>query len=125
MPENAMPDSFIVTVVSGGFETDLEIPSRLTFSEMKEKLLEILKILGGREFQDWRACSLLHRGRALADGETLAGVGAFDGARLPAERNQYSERSRAAWFCRGHNARGCGIDDRRMEGGDSKWQTSR
>jgi hypothetical protein len=88
MPENHMPDRFIVTVASGNFEADLEIPSRLTFSEMKEKLLEILKILGGEEFQDWRACSLLHGGRMLAGCETLASVGAFDGARLTAERNQ-------------------------------------
>jgi hypothetical protein len=83
-----MPDSFIVTVVSGDFEADLEIPSRMTFSGMKEKLLEILKILGGKEFQDWRACSLLHRGRMLTGGETLASAGAFDGSRLMAERNQ-------------------------------------
>ncbi|MDR3354491.1 MAG: EsaB/YukD family protein [Synergistaceae bacterium] len=88
MPENPMPDSFIVTVASGRFEADLEIPSRLTFSDMKEKLLEILKMLGGKEFQDWHACSLLYRGRMLTDSETLASVGAFDGARLMAERNR-------------------------------------
>ncbi|MDR1376340.1 MAG: EsaB/YukD family protein [Synergistaceae bacterium] len=82
MPENSMPDSFIVTVVSGNFEVDLEIPSRLAFAEMKDKLLEILKTLDEKEFQDWRACSLRHRGHLLADGETLASVGAFDGARL-------------------------------------------
>jgi hypothetical protein len=82
-----MPDRFIVTVASGDFEADLEIPSRLAFAEMKEKLLEILKILGGKEFRDWRACSLRYRGRLLADEETLASAGAFDGARLITERS--------------------------------------
>jgi hypothetical protein len=86
MPDNPMPDRFIVTVVSGDFEADLEIPSRLTFGEMKEKLLEILKMLGGKEFRDWRECSLRCKGRILADGETLASAGAFDGAQLSATR---------------------------------------
>ncbi|MDR1132514.1 MAG: EsaB/YukD family protein, partial [Synergistaceae bacterium] len=70
------------------FEADLEIPSRLAFADMKDKLLEILKILDGHEFREWSACSLRHRGRILADGETLADVGAFDGARLAAERKR-------------------------------------
>jgi hypothetical protein len=85
MPENSMPDSFIVTVASGRFEADLEIPSRLAFADIKDKLLEILKILDEHEFRDWSAFSLRHRGRILADGESLADIGAFDGARVAVE----------------------------------------
>jgi hypothetical protein len=84
MPENPMPDKFIVTVVSGDFEVDLEIPSRTEFGEIKDKLLEILKVLNEKKFRDWQTCSLTYMGRVLADSETLASAGAFDGARLAA-----------------------------------------
>ena len=84
MPENPMPDSFIVTVVSemGNFEADIEIPSRLTFGEMKGKLLEILKTLNEDKFRGWRGCSLRYKGRFIAEDKTLAAVGAFDGSKL-------------------------------------------
>jgi hypothetical protein len=85
MPENPMPDKFIVTVVSGDFEADLEIPSRTASGEIKDKLLEILKMLDEKKFRDWQTCSLRCMGRILADSETLASAGAFDGARLTAE----------------------------------------
>ena len=88
MPGNPMLDSFIVTVASGRFEVDLEIPSRLAFADMKDKLLEILKILDRHAFREWCEFSLRYRGRILADGETLADIGAFDGARLSAEQKR-------------------------------------
>jgi hypothetical protein len=94
MPENSMPDSFIVTVASGKVEADLEIPSRLAFADIEDKLLEILKILDGQEFREWGAFSLRHRGRILAADETLAEVGAFDGARLVAERKRQTPNER-------------------------------
>ena len=83
---NEMPESFIVTVInaSGSFEADLEIPSRLPFAEMKGKLLEILKILDKQEFYDWQDCALQYKNRVLAEDETIADVGAFDGSRLVA-----------------------------------------
>jgi uncharacterized ubiquitin-like protein YukD len=91
-----MPDSFIVTVASGKFEVDLEIPSRLAFANIKDKLLEILKILDEHEFQEWGVFSLRHKGRILADDETLADIGAFDGARLAAEQKRQVPHERRA-----------------------------
>ncbi|MDR2175043.1 MAG: EsaB/YukD family protein [Synergistaceae bacterium] len=88
MPENPIPDKFIVTVVSGDFETDLEIPSQTAFGQIKEKLLMILKTLDEKNFRTGRTFSLLYKGRILADGETLASVGAFDGARLTVEEER-------------------------------------
>jgi hypothetical protein len=85
MPENPIPDKFIVTVVAEDFEADLEIPSQVAFEKIKDKLLKILKMLDGKKFQDWQTCSLCYRGRILADNETLAGVGAFDGTCLTVE----------------------------------------
>jgi FKBP-type peptidyl-prolyl cis-trans isomerase 2 len=85
MPENPIPDKFIVTVVSGDFEADLEIPSQAAFGEIKSKLLEILEMLDEKKFRAGRECSLRYRGRTLADSETPASVGAFDGARLTVE----------------------------------------
>jgi hypothetical protein len=83
-----MPDYFIVTITtaSGGFEVDLEIPSFVKFAELKDKLLEILKIMGGREFDGWRDYSLFHKNRPVAAGDTLAGAGIFDGSYLVAAR---------------------------------------
>ena len=63
------------------FEVDLEIPSQLPFAEMKGKLLEILKILD-RRFNSWQACALQFENHVLAEGETMADAGAFDGSRL-------------------------------------------
>ncbi len=83
-----MPEYFIVTLIDaeGRFETDLEIPSRLPFSDFKAKLLEILKIMGGRTFQNWSDYRLRFDTYALRGSDTLASVGAFDGSRLLAER---------------------------------------
>ena len=63
------------------FEVDLEIPSQLPFAEMKGKLLEILKILD-RRFRGWHGCALQFGSHVLAESETMADVGAFDGSRL-------------------------------------------
>lgn len=83
-----MPEYFIVTVADadGRFETDLEIPSRLPFRLFKGKLLEILKMMGGRSFQSWSDYRLRFKNYTLKDDDTLASVGAFDGSRLSAER---------------------------------------
>jgi hypothetical protein len=83
-----MPEYFIVTVTdaNGRFETDLEIPSRLPFSAFKDKLLEILKMMGGRAFQGWSDYRLCFRNSALRNGDTLADIGVFDGSLLSAER---------------------------------------
>jgi hypothetical protein len=83
-----MPDYFIVTITnaSGGFEADLEIPSFIKFAKLKGKLLEILKIMDGREFGGWRDYSLSHKNRPLAAGDTLGDAGAFDGSRLVVAR---------------------------------------
>ncbi|MDR1205680.1 MAG: EsaB/YukD family protein [Peptococcaceae bacterium] len=88
MASEAYPEAFIVTVSneSGSFNADLEIPSRLPFAAYKAKLLEILKILGGREFQSWRGYSLQFKERLLDAEDTLAHVGAFDGSRLTVRR---------------------------------------
>ncbi|MDR1299497.1 MAG: EsaB/YukD family protein [Oscillospiraceae bacterium] len=77
-----MPEYFIVTVSDGGFETDLEIPSGLPFSEFKGKLLEIMKILGAAGARSWGDHRLTFNGRPLRDSDTLASVGAFDGSLL-------------------------------------------
>jgi hypothetical protein len=61
---------------------DLEIPSELPFAEFKEQLLGILKFLGESEVRSGRDDRLLYKNRALAENETLARVGAFDGSRL-------------------------------------------
>ena len=82
MPENPIPDKFIVTVVSGEFEADLEIPSQVVFGKIKDKLLEVLKMLDEKKFRPGQVCSLRYRGRVLLDSETPASVGAFDGSRL-------------------------------------------
>ena len=83
-----MPEAFIVTITdsAGRFETDLEIPSLLTFSEFKAKLLEILKIMDGRVFGGYRDYRLVHKNRPLSAGDTLASIGAFDGSRLVAKK---------------------------------------
>ena len=83
-----MPEYFIVTVRDADrrFEVDLEIPSRLPFSAFKDKLLEILKIMGGRAFQGWNNYRILFKNYAMQDSDTLASLGAFDGSRLTAER---------------------------------------
>jgi hypothetical protein len=79
-----MPDSFIVNITNarGSFEADMEIPSFMTFSELKDKLLEILKILDEDEFRSWQDFRLYYRNRAIGDDESLARAGAFDGSRL-------------------------------------------
>ena len=79
-----MPEGFIVTITKtpGNFETDLEIPSQLTFAEMKGKLLEILKILDRREFHGWQDYALLHKNNVMSGIETLADIGAFDCSRF-------------------------------------------
>jgi hypothetical protein len=84
MPENPIPDKFIVTVVSGDFEADLEIPSQIAFGKIKGKLVEILEMLDEKKFPAGREFSLRYKGRILADDETLASAGAFDGSRLTA-----------------------------------------
>ena len=83
-----MPETFIVTIndSEGYFETDLEIPSQLTFSDFKTKLLEILKIMDSRAFAGFRDYKLLYKNRALFAGDTLASIGAFDGSRLVVQR---------------------------------------
>ena len=83
-----MPEAFIVTIsdAAGRFETDLEIPSHLTFSEFKAKLLEILKIMDGRVFGGFRDYKLVYKSRALSGSDTLASIGAFDGSRLVAQK---------------------------------------
>jgi uncharacterized ubiquitin-like protein YukD len=80
-----MPEYFIVTVTDGSFEVDLEIPSRLPFSEFKDKLLDILRIMGCRSIQDRSEYRLMFKNRALGGGDTLAIVGAFDGSLLKIE----------------------------------------
>jgi hypothetical protein len=85
-----MPETFIVTVTnaSGIFEVDLEIPSELPFAEFKEKLFGILKILGENELRSGEDYGLLYKNRVLAEDETLACAGAFDGSRLVAAKLQ-------------------------------------
>jgi hypothetical protein len=89
-----MPETFIVTIASvlGDFEIDLEIPSGLSFAEFKEKLLRILQILNEHEFQNWQDYCLLYKNRVLAETETLACVGAFDGSRLVVARRIPSQK---------------------------------
>jgi hypothetical protein len=79
-----MPDTSIVTIanVSGSFEVDLEIPVNLPFADFKEQLLGILKILDAHGYQGEEDCCLLFKNNLLAEKETLASVGAFDGSRL-------------------------------------------
>jgi hypothetical protein len=81
-------ETFIVTVAnaSGKFEVDLEIPSELPFADFREKLFDILKIMGESELRSGRDYCLFYKNRAIAEDETLAGVGAFDGSRLRATR---------------------------------------
>jgi len=79
-----MPECFIVTIadLSGTFEVDLEIPATMPFSDFKSKLLEILKIMGSREFLGWRDYALQYKNRVFRPDETLALAGAFDGSHL-------------------------------------------
>ena len=81
-----MPERFIVTIVCGSFETDLEIPARLPFGEWRQKLLEILKLTDARQFIGWQGLALSFNGRALLESDSLAQVGAFDGSVLNASR---------------------------------------
>jgi hypothetical protein len=79
-----MLDAYIVTVMdeTGTFEADLEIPSHISLDKWKDKILDILKILGGNQFLGWSGCEMIFKGRALSDNETLAQAGAFEGSRL-------------------------------------------
>jgi hypothetical protein len=79
-----MFNSYIVTVVdeTGTFEADLEIPSRIPSGKWKDKILAILKVLDGNRFQEWGGCAMIFEGRPLADNETLAQAGIFEGSRL-------------------------------------------
>ncbi|GHS95056.1 hypothetical protein AGMMS50276_09320 [Synergistales bacterium] len=81
-------DSFIVTLSVAShsdvsiFEVDLEIPSHLPFSELKNKMLEILRILDNDKFSGCRDYRLEFKERAIANDETMARIGAFDGSVL-------------------------------------------
>jgi hypothetical protein len=88
MDPSSVPDSFIVTVANEqwDFEADLEIPAFVSFAEFKDKLLEILKIIDGDKFRNWRDYCLRYKNHTLAGGDTLARVGAFDGSRLVAAK---------------------------------------
>jgi len=79
-----MPEKFIVTVASGSFAVDLEIPSGQTVGEYKQKLAEILQSLGGGMFSD---ITLTFNGRVIPEGKSLADVGAFDGSIIEVTRN--------------------------------------
>lgn len=83
-----MPDSFIVTIrhKAENFEIDLEIPSRLSFSAFKAKLLEILKMINAKAFYGWSNYTLSFKGDRLGEQETLAQAGAFDGSVLEITR---------------------------------------
>ncbi|MDR2180686.1 MAG: EsaB/YukD family protein [Synergistaceae bacterium] len=88
-----MPDTSIVTIVgaSASFEVDLEIPANLPFADFKEQLLGILKILDVHGYLDDEDYCLLYKNNVLAENETLASVGAFDGSRLVVTKKMRSE----------------------------------
>lgn len=83
-----MFDAYIVTVMNEGgtLEADLEIPSRIPSGKWKDKVLAILKVLDGSQFQGWDGCAVIFKGRPLSDNETLAQAGAFEGSRLVVAR---------------------------------------
>jgi hypothetical protein len=93
-----MPDTSIVTIASasGGFEVDLEIPANLSFADFKKQLLGILKILDVHGYQGEEDYCLLYKNKVLAENETLASVGAFDGSRLVVTEKARSENTPAS-----------------------------
>lgn len=78
------PEMFIVTVIFGSdnYETDMELPAELPVSELRRKLLDVLKYVYEGEFTGWKSCVLEYDYHILDDKETLMSAGVYDGSRL-------------------------------------------
>ena len=78
------PEMFIVTVIFGSdnYETDMELPAELPVSELRRKLLDVLKYVYEGEFAGWKSCVLEYDYRILDDKETLMSAGVYDGSRI-------------------------------------------
>lgn len=80
-------EKVIVTVIVGkNSSIDMELPVFLPISDLSDKILETLKILYSREFEEVSDIQLFAQGQSLNDQSTLAVIGIWDGAILEVKR---------------------------------------
>lgn len=77
-----IPEMFIVSVECEKVSADMEIPSAMPMSEVRSRILDVLKNVYAGNFSTWSGCKIIYRNRILTDKDTLEKIGAFDGSRL-------------------------------------------
>lgn len=77
-----MIDHVIVTVRSkeNNFEIDMELPSKISISDLAPQLLENLKAIAPNKFRGKEGIKMRYRGSALKSTETLETGCVFDGS---------------------------------------------
>lgn len=78
----------VITTLVVGRKTsiDLELPVFLPISELTDKILETLKLLYPREYEDVSDICLTMQGQPLDEESTLANIGVWDGSILEVNR---------------------------------------
>lgn len=77
-----MIDHVLVTVKSGAFHNDMELPVRISVKELSEKLLEIFKGLSPEIFGEKETIDLYFEGIRLNPSKTLEDSYVWDGCIL-------------------------------------------
>lgn len=76
------PENILATIESleNKITLDLELPATLPVSELKIKILEVLKNFYAELFMNWEKFFLIYENKILSDNETLISSGIYDGS---------------------------------------------
>lgn len=77
-----MPDTVIVTILSGGDEADFELPAKLPFQQWQDALAHALRQSFYGIRLEGKAVHLYWQDRVIPDEATLEQCGVYDGSVL-------------------------------------------